>query len=191
MLYSDVLIHISIFCDFKTRINFKKSSKQLYENIRINLLHDESEIDVSFMENTDNMHLLFDYFYRKYVQPYLTYPKEPYLKDIFPTKKPVPIIYARSMGEIIFEEILKNKLKYFDEIRELWYGFSEGKYEEDEIVHIYTAEKLWDGIFTDATDWSESCYIWKINPKSPRIVGNVYISDLFNHFKEDIIDEIF
>lgn len=66
-LYTDLLLHISSFCNFETRINFKKSSKVLYDMIDINLLKDDDIIDSNFMKDEDNSNLLVKYFLQKYV----------------------------------------------------------------------------------------------------------------------------
>ena len=188
-MINDIILYISHFCDFKTRVNLKKSNKLLFFKINLSLIQHDSIIDVNFIENIDNCYVLFEYFYRTYVKPYENHLIEPYF-HINMEK----VIYAKCVGEIIYSEIIKDKFTYFSDIQMLWFGFSEGKYNDGEIWrsgYTYTSKELWQNIFKDATDGLESCYIYKINPSSPRINGNIYNGRFYDYFNEDCILDIY
>ena len=179
MLYSDVLIYLSDFCDFKTRLQLKNTCKYLSNKIELNLLNKNSIIDVDFMKNTDNMYRLFEYFRRRYILPYETYPLYPYILDPISYVRKQQITYARSGDELVYKMETKKSLRaFYLDIQDGWFDFDEE----------YNIDKLWKNIFRNLTDNSECSRIFGVEPTCSRINGNEYNGDFFgDDYLEDCV----
>ena len=207
MLNFDSLYHISTFCNFKTRIQFKLSCKNLNSRILIQLLEDETVITKEFMENTDNCWIFFEYFLRTFIIPHETDEPEPYLTSYNPELKQGKVFYGRSPYHLFYEQeiiekekeesfrshVKSQEVKFFEQMKD-WFEFEDEDDEDDDDVgepynSLHQTHELWYNVLGSTFDYNYPCCVgYKLNPKSPRINCLTYVGDFFGKdFDEDCI----
>ena len=191
MLYSDILIYLSDFCDFKTRLHLKMTCKYLSNNIHIEKLKDDTIITYDYISNPDNYILFIEYFIRNYVK--IGDVEEPYL-IIYPlSHRPYydqsKIWYSNSPGKLLYEKYIKpEEENFFETIREFWMKFLIYSGSEKDYLHQYEKTdysyktfylwvEIWDNMVNK--NYTYFCHLIKLNPNSSNIQNGRYIGKLW------------